>query len=456
MRVVPYGRQQQPEWMDWAQDAEETRQGLIDPINGPGISGIKPGTSSRPKAPPVSAGRRQRSSSSSPIAKRISRPAPKNGLSGNGLGGLFGRAAGDAVFNLASKAAPDPLDSLLEGMPGPFQGNVLSFLSQARQAIGDGGLNEALNAISAREADYKSQAKTADARLAAMYDQLRNSILDDSGEIRDTTEAARSGMSEIAAEEQKAIADAYQTTQNRQDEVLGRLGIEDAQAIAQAQGDVQGRSMNEAAERATTRNAAAQQYTTSVGQNAENFNTNNAAAAGMEGATRRADVQQQLSSALAALTDERNSTRAQIAQQNQDRALSLAQSLLSSAQSGWQSQMDSWRTRYDLMRDADNTAYSRGMDARNIALQEQAMQAELAGANAPQWNQMSRPQQMNQQIQQMAGQNAPQVLNILGQNTRSNGTLRGNVLDQLKRDLGLSDYEANAYISMYTDALGLG
>lgn len=455
MRVSPYGRKQ-PEWMDWTQDAEEERQRLTDPDNGPGISGVKPGTSSRPKAPTLtSSGQRRPSAFGS---KRISRP-----LKGPVQGALAGAQAGrggvsGALGGAAAGARLMGAGSLTDGMPGAFNGDVLSFLSQAREAIGDGGLSEALNAISARESNYKDQAKTADARLAAMYDQLRGSILDDSEAIRDTTGAAREGMSEIAAEEKQAIADAYQATQGRQDEVLGRLGIEDAQAIAQAQGDVQGRSMREIAERASTRNAAAQEFTTSVGQNAENFNTSNAAAAGLEGTSRRADVQQQLSSALAALSDERNSTRAQIAQANQDRALSLAQSLLSSAQSNWQSRQSNWMDRFNIERQADDTAYDRAMTEREFALREQAAMAEAnAAANAgPAWNQLAAPQQMQQQISQMAGRNAPQVLNILGQNTNSNGSLKRGALDQLKRDLRLSDYEANAYISMYSGALNLG
>lgn len=376
--------------------------------------------------------------------------------------GPISGALGGAEIGRSAGLAGGGIEDLLAGMPGAFNGNILSFLSQARQAIGDGGLGDALNTIANREANYKEQAKQGDARLAAMYDQLRNSILADSEKISGNTNEAREGMREIATNEQTAINDAYQATQARQDEILGRLGIDDAQAIGIAQGDVQGASRNQAIERAATRDAAAQEYTTSVGQNAQNLNISNAAAAGMEGADRRADLGTQLASALAALQDERAATTNEFNSRNQQMAMSLASQLFDNARSNWQSQMDNWRNRFDISQGLDDRAFDQSMSLREMALREQAAAAEAAAASQPgqvPWNQLAPFEQFNQQLSRGVGNNAPQVAQILGRHMRADVN-RGATVDitraaeQLAAELNMDPYEAYMIASSAAQSMG--
>ena|SRR5690606_37716158 len=384
-----------------------------------------------------------------------------SGVVDNVMGGGLQKNGGDAFAEINAQKA---MEDLLAGMPGAFTGDPLSFLSRAREAIGDGGMSAALDTIRNREEDYKRQAQQGDSRLAAMYDQLRNSILEDSETVSGITNEAREGMSEISDREQQGITAAHQATQNRQNEILSRLGIEDAAAIGLAQGDVQGRTNQQALENAASRDAAAQQYTTSVGQNAQNLNTNNAAAAGLEGTSRRADLENQLQSMLARLRDEAAATQQEYGNRNMQLAMSLAGQMYDAARSNHQSQLSNWMDRFNIKQGMEDRAWDRDMQMRGMDLDAQQMAAEMAAeqakANQVPWNQMSPLEQFNTSTSRMLGgpQQAATAQSVLSRHISYEGGRTRIDYSKAVDDLiaqGYPEPVAQGLVAQYANSLGI-
>jgi len=334
-------------------------------------------------------------------------------------------------------------------------GDLTSFLTKAQQMIGDGGLGEALSVIQGREADAQKRAAQADSRLAAMYDQLRNSILGDSEQIDAAYGDTKESIKASGDAQQEAIKSAYQTTQNTTADVLKRLGIGDAAGIMVDEGNTAARYMEGAANTAATRTAANQDYASSVEQAAKNFNTQNAAAAGLEGTERRADIQTQLGSLLAQLQDEQAATRNEFGQRNQQAALALAQQLYDNSWNQSQANYGRWMDVQNLMRQDDQTGWDRGFSLNQLQAENNAA---MAKAMQGQQVDLSKPQVFNQQVTAQYGPQADNIMSALSQATSAgNGrfTSKPKLAQVLTQQYGLSPAEAQALINGYSDAYGV-
>lgn len=261
---------------------------------------------------------------------------------GTGLGdSAFGVQKGyyDNVNKTAQRPARQGRGAFQKlGAGGPQGTPPLSFadaLAQALSMVGgtEGGGIPSVNFDPERNA-ARSTAAEADARYEAMYRQLRGSIDADAPQIQAAYAQAIDNTNAGAERAQGNAQAAVDASQERNQSVLGNLGIQDANA--QIIGE--GRDANTQAAAALGDMAQAQQAATtnltanqasSVQQNQSIGN-----AAGLEGNLQRAQNQAKLQSLLAQIDMEEQGQNSQIAQQNASQqqsgmgnALSLASQL---------------------------------------------------------------------------------------------------------------------------------
>lgn len=203
----------------------------------------------------------------------------------------------------------------------PPQLTFADYLRMANEmGLGGGGTD-----FGALEAQLRQNAANADAKLAAMYNQLRGSIDADAAVIGQTYDAGAAGLTQNADQALGTINNAYQAARDAQTQQFQQLGIGDAAGVLAAQGG------NAAADQANAignvaQNSGANQQ--QLGQNrvaALNYNTGIGNAAGLEGAVQRAAVQQELANRLAELQTQQSQEGSQRQQNLFQAALGMAQ-----------------------------------------------------------------------------------------------------------------------------------
>lgn len=204
------------------------------------------------------------------------------------------------------------------------QGAQLTFADYLRMAneMGLGGGNTDYSALMNQ---LRANAMNADAKLAAMYNQLQGSIDADASVIGQTYDAGAAGLTQNADQAQATINNAYQAARDAQTQQFQQLGIGDAAGVLAAQGG------NAAADQANAignvaQNSGANQQ--QLGQNrvaALNYNIGIGNAAGLEGAVQRAAVQQELANRLAELQTQQSQEGSQRSQSLFQAALGMAQ-----------------------------------------------------------------------------------------------------------------------------------
>lgn len=219
--------------------------------------------------------------------------------------------------------------------------SFMDFLKQA-SSMSQGGFGQ-VNYDPLRN-DARQRGGEYDARLQAMYNQLTNSIRDDGAGIKQNFQGAIDDTAARSADTQQAIQGASNAADNRNQEVLRNLGIE------QAQGNIiaGGRDLNSQTADAVSDAAARGQISgDALAQNQQaalTHNTNLAGAAGLEGNLQRARVQSELSSLLAQYDMQEQEANRQAQQQSQSQNMGLANALYEDAwrQRGYNDDVSKW------------------------------------------------------------------------------------------------------------------
>lgn len=232
-----------------------------------------------------------------------------------------------------------------EPAPLPKLGNTdlpsfMSFLQQAMEQVGGVGRVS----YDPLRQDARSRGAEYDARLNAMYNQLANSIRDDGQTVQQSYQGAIDDTAARSAATQQQIQGASNVADDRNQQVLANLGIEQAEANAIAQG----RDLNTQTARAVADAAARGQIATdrlTTGQQAAaEHNTNLAGAAGLEGNLQRARVQSELASLLAQYDMQEQEANRQAQQQALSQSMGLANALYEDAwrQRGYDDDVSRW------------------------------------------------------------------------------------------------------------------
>lgn len=225
-------------------------------------------------------------------------PQPKK-PAGRSSGGSFG----------TDPSAPDP------GTPTAPEKTFADYLAEARSMTGGGGPD-----YTAQINNTKAQAGASDARLAAMYKQLQDSYAADAGGIQQNYDATKAAQLDNAKQASEQTAQGYSSARDAQSKQLAALGIQDAAGVLASQGG------NAARDAAVANSNIAQNQLANVNQtdahkaSALTYNTRIGQAAGAEGASQRATLQNTLAAKLAEL----QTAQSQASSQGSSSALSLA------------------------------------------------------------------------------------------------------------------------------------
>ena len=215
----------------------------------------------------------------------------------------------------------------LQGLNAPK--TFADYLAEAQGMLGAGG-----GASRSGGVDYSGQISAArtnagasDARLAAMYSQLQNSIGADAAGIKSNYDTAKASQVANAAAASSQTAQGYQSARDAQTAQFARLGIGDAAGVLAANGG------NAARDQAVANSNIAQSQQISGNQtdahqaSALTYNTRLGQAAGAEGTSQRATLQNNLSTKLAQLQSQQAQANSQYAQQGASQAMDLAKTL---------------------------------------------------------------------------------------------------------------------------------
>jgi hypothetical protein len=200
----------------------------------------------------------------------------------------------------------------------------LTFADYLRMAnemgLGGGGTD-----FGALEAQLRQNAANADAKLTAMYNQLRGSIDADASTIGQTYDTGAQGLQQSAEQAQATINNAYQAARDAQTQQFQQLGIGDAAGVLAAQGGNAAADQANAIGNIAQNSGANQQQLDQNRTSALTYNTNIGNAAGLEGAIQRAAVQQELANRLAELQTQQSQEGSQRQQSLFQAALGMAQ-----------------------------------------------------------------------------------------------------------------------------------
>lgn len=213
------------------------------------------------------------------------------------------------------------------------QKTLSDYLSMASEIMGGAGSIPGVN-YDAERNTLRQNASENDARLEAMYRQLRGSIDADAPVLQKGYQDAINSTAANAANAQTQTQAATDAANARNNEVLANLGIQQAQGNIIQQGtDLNTQTAQRIADQATKGQAATDRLVSNQAT-ALQHNTNIGNAAGLEGNLQRATNQAKLQSLLAAIDSREADANASIAAQNaalgrssRDGALSLAQTL---------------------------------------------------------------------------------------------------------------------------------
>lgn len=235
---------------------------------------------------------------------------------------MFGRAPqprkhGEAgrILSKTSQKLP-PTEEVSEEVAPEL--SFADYLKMANEMSGGGADYSSLMA------QLRSNAGEGDARLNAMYSQLQKSFADDAatiGRTYDETAAAQQAAAQAAS---TSIDAGYNSALDDQQRRFAELGIGDAAAaIAAGSGSTTNDRAFANANVQQLGNISQQQTQANKGS-ALNYNTQITQAAGAEGATQRALLQQQLGDRLAELQVRQSESDAQHRDSNWERASFLA------------------------------------------------------------------------------------------------------------------------------------
>lgn len=194
---------------------------------------------------------------------------------------------------------------------------------------------------SALIAQLKANASEGDARLNAMYNQLRGSIEGDAPVISQNYDSAGGAIASNGAQAAAQTAQGYQQARDAQSQQLAALGIQDAAGVLASAGNLAGGDAAHANANIAQNQEANANQNVQHKASALDYNVNIGNAAGLDGATQRAKLQQDLANKLAEL----QSAQAQGASQGKKDSFSAALQLMgidnnASAASGKAAQQD--------------------------------------------------------------------------------------------------------------------
>ena len=224
-------------------------------------------------------------------------------------------------------AALGGLNSVPQGLPAEQQQKSLAdYLRAASELLGSsggGGVNYDPQRSTARQ-----RAAEVDARLEAMYRQLRGSIDADAPVLQKAYQTAIDSTAQNAATAQAQTQAASDNAQARNDQVLANLGIQQAAGNQIREGrDLGTQTAGNIAAQASKGQAAGDRLVSNRAT-ALQHNTNIGNAAGLEGNSQRAANQAKLNALLAEIDLKEQQDNAALSENSFSKQLSLANSLL--------------------------------------------------------------------------------------------------------------------------------
>lgn len=228
------------------------------------------------------------------------------------------------LLNRTSKNL-EPIRGLQNPAPQPKaqKPDSVSWQQYLQDALGMTGgsttdVSNQLAALGGQEGAQRQAASDADAKLKAMYDQLKGSFDADGGTIASQYDTTRDQQAAASDDATNAINNGYQASQDSLTSMLSKLGIGDAAAVAANQGDTLQGDQAQALGTVASNKAASLNNTSAKSASAQDYNRQIGQAAQLEGSTQRAANQQNLAKNLSALA----ASRAQL----QDQASSSSSS----------------------------------------------------------------------------------------------------------------------------------
>ena len=265
--------------------------------------------------------------------------APKPGGTRNRTGG---GSFGPPVENTPTSTAPvAPSKTLAD------------YLQEATSLIGGsgGGVN-----YDPQRATARANASEADARLEAMYRQLRGSIDADAPVLQQAYQTAIDATAQNAATAQVQTQAASDNAQARNDQVLANLGIQQAAGNQIQEGrDLGTQTAGNIAAQASKGQAAGDRLVSNQAT-ALQHNTNIGNAAGLEGNLQRAANQAKLNALLAEIDQKEQQDNAALSENSFSKQLSLANSLLDFDRYNQEQQASQDQNLAQLMNDRDIAA----------------------------------------------------------------------------------------------------
>lgn len=201
------------------------------------------------------------------------------------------------------------------GGAGQSQMTLADALKQAAALIGSQGGVPSINYDPQRN-EARTRATENDARLEAMYRQLRGSIDADAPKLQEAYQGALDSTRQNAADAQSQTQAATDSANSRNAQVLANLGIQQAQGnIVQQGNDLNTQTAQRMADQATKGQAASDRLVSNQAT-ALQHNTNVGNAAGLEGNLQRSSNGARLQALLAELDMQEQQANQSAAAQN--------------------------------------------------------------------------------------------------------------------------------------------
>lgn len=205
--------------------------------------------------------------------------------------------------------------------------SLSDYLQQALALLGGSAGGGGVN-YDPQRATARQNASEADARLEAMYRQLRGSIEADAPVIQKAYQTAIDATANTSANAQAQTQAATDAANARNDQILANLGIQQAQGNIIQQGrDLSTQTAQQIADQASRGQAAGDRLISNQAT-ALAHNTNVGNAAGLEGNLQRASNQAKLNALLAQIDMQEQQANKSAGSDNFSKQLNLANSLL--------------------------------------------------------------------------------------------------------------------------------